>query len=82
MLCIGDSVECQKPAEARASTVVRYLIAHSISPSRVTATGNAEQHPVESNATAAGRARNRRVEIVLQRINPNGETSSEPTNEP
>ncbi len=67
---------------ARASTVVRYLIAHSLSPSRVTATGNAEQHPVESNATAAGRARNRRVEIVMQRINSSGEPSSEPSSEP
>jgi chemotaxis protein MotB len=52
---------------ARASTVVLFLIAHRVSPSRLTATGNAEQHPVDSNATAAGRARNRRVEIVMRR---------------
>jgi chemotaxis protein MotB len=53
---------------ARASTVVRFLIAHGVSPRRLTATGNAEQRPVDSNATAAGRARNRRVEIVMRRI--------------
>jgi chemotaxis protein MotB len=53
---------------ARASTVVRFLIAHSVSASRLTASGNAEQRPVDSNATAAGRARNRRVEIVMRRI--------------
>jgi chemotaxis protein MotB len=53
---------------ARASTVVRFLIAHGVAPSRLTALGNAEQHPVDSNATAAGRARNRRVEIVMRRI--------------
>jgi chemotaxis protein MotB len=52
---------------ARASTVVLFLIAHGVSASRLTATGNAEQHPVDSNATAAGRARNRRVEIVMRR---------------
>jgi chemotaxis protein MotB len=52
---------------ARASTVVQFLIAKGVSPSRLTATGNAEQHPVDSNATAAGRARNRRVEIVMRR---------------
>ena len=52
---------------ARASTVVQFLIAHGVGPSRLTATGNAEQHPVDSNATAAGRARNRRVEIVMRR---------------
>jgi chemotaxis protein MotB len=53
---------------ARASTVVRFLIAHGVAPTRLTALGNAEQHPVDSNATAAGRARNRRVEIVMRRI--------------
>ena len=52
----------------RASTVVRFLIAYGVGANRLTATGNAEQHPVDSNATAAGRARNRRVEIVLRRI--------------
>ena len=53
---------------ARASTVVRFLVAHGVSPRRLTATGNAEQRPLASNATAAGRARNRRVEIVMRRI--------------
>jgi chemotaxis protein MotB len=66
---------------ARASTVVEYLIAHDVSPSRLTASGNAEQRPVDSNATAAGRARNRRVEIVMRRIGGaggEGETEGEP----
>ncbi len=63
---------------ARASTVVRFLIAHGVSPHRLTATGNAEQRPVDSNATAAGRARNRRVEIVMRRIHGSeGEVESE-----
>ncbi|HLH15441.1 MAG TPA: OmpA family protein [Solirubrobacteraceae bacterium] len=53
---------------ARASTVVRFLIAHGVAPSRLTASGNADQRPVASNATAAGRARNRRVEIVMRRL--------------
>jgi chemotaxis protein MotB len=53
---------------ARASTVVRFLAEHGVSPARLTATGYAEQHPMASNATAAGRARNRRVEIVMKRI--------------
>jgi chemotaxis protein MotB len=53
---------------ARASTVVSFLIVHGVSASRLTASGNAEQRPVDSNATAAGRARNRRVEIVMRRI--------------
>jgi chemotaxis protein MotB len=68
---------------ARASTVVRFLIAHGVSASRLTASGNAEQRPVDSNATAAGRARNRRVEIVMRRIHgTEDEGASEGTGEP
>jgi len=57
---------------ARSSTVVRFLIAHGVGASRLTALGNADQRPFDSNATAAGRARNRRVEIVMRRISPAG----------
>jgi chemotaxis protein MotB len=53
---------------ARASTVVRYLVEHGVGAHRLTATGYADQHPLASDATPAGRARNRRVEIVMQRI--------------
>ncbi|HEX3517461.1 MAG TPA: flagellar motor protein MotB [Solirubrobacteraceae bacterium] len=53
---------------ARASTVVRFLAEHGVTPRRLTATGYAEQHPLAGNATSAGRARNRRVEIVMKRI--------------
>lgn len=53
---------------ARASSVVEFLITHGIAASRLTASGNADQRPVASEATEAGRARNRRVEIVLRRL--------------
>ncbi len=53
---------------ARASTVVRFLIGRGVDPQRLSATGYAEQHPIATNSTAAGRALNRRVEIVLQRL--------------
>ena len=53
---------------ARASTVVNFLISQGVSPKRLSAIGYAEQHPIASNSTSAGRARNRRVEIVLQRL--------------
>jgi len=59
---------------ARASTVVRFISEHGVSPGRLTATGYADQHPIASDSTAAGRARNRRVEIVLQRV----DTGQEP----
>jgi chemotaxis protein MotB len=57
---------------ARASTVVRFMVAHGVGASRLTAMGFANQHPLASNSTAAGRARNRRVEIVVPRISGSG----------
>jgi chemotaxis protein MotB len=55
---------------ARATSVVRYLIAHGIGAGRMGAAGYAALDPVASNATAAGRALNRRVDIVFERLNP------------
>jgi chemotaxis protein MotB len=52
---------------ARASTVVRFLVRRGVPADRLTATGYADQRPIATDATAAGRARNRRVEIVVQR---------------
>jgi chemotaxis protein MotB len=55
---------------ARATTTLRYLIAHGIAEQRLSAAGYAALHPLATNATATGRAENRRVEIVLDRIYP------------
>jgi chemotaxis protein MotB len=55
---------------ARATTVVRYLISRGVAETRLGAAGYASLHPIASNATAAGRALNRRVEIVFERLNP------------
>jgi chemotaxis protein MotB len=52
---------------ARASRVVRFLISGGVARRRLSAAGYASLHPIASNATAAGRSRNRRVEIVLLR---------------
>jgi chemotaxis protein MotB len=54
----------------RATNVVRFLISQGVNRYRLGAVGYADLHPIASNATAAGRARNRRVEIVLMRLNP------------
>ncbi len=53
---------------ARASTVVQYLLGRGVAAHRLSATGYAEQRPIATESTAAGRARNRRVEIVMKRI--------------
>jgi chemotaxis protein MotB len=52
---------------ARASRVVRFLIGGGVLQGRLSASGYAALHPIASNDTAAGRSRNRRVEIVLLR---------------
>jgi chemotaxis protein MotB len=55
---------------ARATTVVKYLIARGVPDTRLGAAGYAALHPLATNATAAGRGTNRRVEIVFERLNP------------
>jgi chemotaxis protein MotB len=55
---------------ARAAAVVRWLIGRGLASKRFSAAGYADLRPLASNGTAAGRARNRRVEVVLQRIHP------------
>jgi len=49
----------------RATTVLRHLLEDGLAPSRVAAAGYADQRPLTADPTAAGRARNRRVAIVI-----------------
>jgi chemotaxis protein MotB len=56
---------------ARASSVVRLLIADNAPAERLGAVGYAQLHPIASNSSAGGRSHNRRVEIVLLRVNNN-----------
>jgi chemotaxis protein MotB len=51
----------------RATTVLRYLIDKGIDPHRVTATGYGSLLPLVPNTTETNRARNRRVEFVLEK---------------
>jgi chemotaxis protein MotB len=53
---------------ARAGAVVQRLVGAGVSGNRVSLGGYAARQPVASNATAAGRAHNRRVEIILTRL--------------
>ncbi|GAB4389186.1 MAG: OmpA family protein [Thermodesulfovibrionales bacterium] len=50
---------------ARATNVVRYLVEAGVDPARLTAAGRSQYSPVAPNDTAEGRAKNRRIEIVL-----------------
>ena len=52
---------------ARASAVARFFVDQGIRAERLSAVGYGENHPIETNATPAGRAANRRVVIVVAR---------------
>lgn len=49
----------------RAATVARFLAEQGVAPQRLEASGFGEWSPIASNAAPEGRARNRRIEIVL-----------------
>ncbi len=59
---------------ARAGAVVRDFIANGVNARRVSLSGFASQEPIASNSTPDGRAKNRRVEVVLSRIHTDTES--------
>lgn len=60
----GPAAINQKLSADRAASVMAWLIARGIPASRLTPVGMGSSKPLEPNTTAAGRARNRRVELV------------------
>lgn len=52
-------------SSARASSVVRLLTEQGLPPARVVAIGYADNKPLDTNATTEGRARNRRVSVLI-----------------
>jgi len=64
----GSSSYNQRLSEQRAGSVLAYLRNKNVIPQRLSASGMGEQHPRASNATAAGRALNRRVEIYIEPV--------------
>jgi chemotaxis protein MotB len=52
----------------RAASVVRAFAGAGVAPERLEAVGRAALDPLTTNATALGRARNRRVEVLLPRV--------------
>ena len=55
---------------ARATAVLEQFLGDGVAPSQLSMAGYADQHPIAPNATAAGRALNRRVEVVVTRKYP------------
>lgn len=61
-------------SSARAGSVVRFFVDHDISPTRLSAAGYAQYRPVASNETSEGRARNRRVTLIILPADPKDRT--------
>jgi len=64
----GSEAYNQTLPEKRARSVASYLESQQVIPQRIVTRGMGESQPVASNDTSEGRARNRRVEIILTPI--------------
>jgi OOP family OmpA-OmpF porin len=64
---VGTDQYNQGLSERRANIVNQYLTSHGIDSSRITSVkGFGETNPIDTNETAAGRQRNRRVEFKVE----------------
>jgi outer membrane protein OmpA-like peptidoglycan-associated protein len=54
-------------SQARAETVRKYLVEDGIPTDQIRAVGAGQDRPVADNKTSAGRAKNRRVEVILEK---------------
>lgn len=62
----GDADKNKALSETRANAVMAYLKSKGVDESRMTAAGMGQDEPVADNKTAAGRAKNRRVEMKVR----------------
>jgi len=62
---IGSEEYNQKLSEQRADGVRDYLVSQSVTDANVSAQGYGKSHPVADNSSNDGRAKNRRVELVV-----------------
>jgi len=65
---IGTERYNQKLSERRAAAVKAYLVSKGIPASKITTIGKGESQPVATNKTAAGRQKNRRVDIEFKGV--------------
>jgi outer membrane protein OmpA-like peptidoglycan-associated protein len=62
---VGGDAYNQKLSENRANAVHDFLVQNGVPPTNITAAGYGKADPVADNGTAAGRAQNRRVNLVV-----------------
>ena len=63
---VGDADYNQQLSVRRARSVAAFLKENGVNPRRVFIVGYGEARPIDDNTTAAGRARNRRVELLVE----------------
>ncbi len=61
----GVAAKNQTLSENRAAAVKAYLVSKGVDADRLTSAGYGQDNPVDTNKTAAGRAKNRRVELKI-----------------
>jgi len=61
--CASIACRAARAVDRRAKTVYNFLIKYGVDASRLTFRGYGESMPIADNATAEGRATNRRVEL-------------------
>jgi OmpA-OmpF porin, OOP family len=64
---VGADAYNQALSERRASSVADYLLSQGLAPNKLTSEGRGEREPVADNDTDEGRAKNRRVELHINR---------------
>jgi outer membrane protein OmpA-like peptidoglycan-associated protein len=64
---VGDARGNQRLSRRRAEAIRLFLVSEGVDPARLSATGYGESRPIADNATAEGRAENRRVEFKVIR---------------
>ncbi|UXZ05632.1 OmpA family protein [Moraxella nasicaprae] len=62
----GSDAYNYRLSEQRAASVRNYLVVQGVDASRIQTVGYGKTQPIASNATDAGRAQNRRVELTIQ----------------
>lgn len=64
----GSDAYNQRLSVARAEAVKAYLVSNGVDVKRVQALGKGESEPIADNATAEGRAKNRRVDVTVKTL--------------
>lgn len=62
---VGSDAYNQRLSENRAQSALNYLVSQGVPANSIVSRGFGKTNPIESNDTAQGRQKNRRVEIVL-----------------